>query len=137
MARRKKDRQSELAETAHRIWLAGLGAVAVAEEEGGRLFKSLVERGEGMEERGRDRVSKAKGAVSEMRGVASSYWETLERTVDQQMTAVLHRIGVPTKEEIEALTRKVESLTSSIERLRTRSAPRPRAPRAKAEPKAE
>jgi poly(hydroxyalkanoate) granule-associated protein len=134
MAKRKKDVQTEVAETAHRIWLAGLGAVAMAEQEGGKLFKNLVEKGKGMEDRGMEQVEKAKGAVGGVKTVAESYWETLERTLDDQMTAVLHRIGVPTKDEIEALTAKVKDLTASIEKLRAKDAPpRPRAAKPKVE----
>jgi len=42
---KKKDPQNDLTQSAHKIWLAGLGAVAMAEEDGGKLLKSRVERG--------------------------------------------------------------------------------------------
>jgi len=35
-----------LRKSAHDVWLAGLGALSLAEEEGGKLFKALV-RGRG------------------------------------------------------------------------------------------
>lgn len=133
MAKRKQTLQTELADTAHRIWLAGLGALAVAEEEGGKMFKGLVDKGQELEDRGKTQVEKAKGAVGGMRTVAESYWETLEHTVDEQMTAVLHRIGVPTKDEIETLSKKVQDLTTSIEKLRGKETARARTPRRKAE----
>lgn len=132
MAKRKKNLQGDLAETAHQVWLAGLGAVAVAEEEGGKLFKTLVEKGHTLEGRGKDQVEKAMGTVSGVKTVAESYWDTLERTVDEKVTAVLHRIGVPTKDELERLSKKVQDLTVSIEKLRAKEGPKaPRAPRAK------
>jgi len=133
MAKRKKTLQTELADTAHRIWLAGLGALSVAEEEGGKMFKGLVDKGQELEDRGKTQVEKAKGAVGGMRTVAESYWETLEHTIDEQMTAVLHRIGVPTKDEIEALSKKVQDLTASIEKLRGKETTRTRTPRPKTE----
>jgi hypothetical protein len=47
--------------TAHSIWLAGLGALAVAEEEKGiKLFSHLVERGRDIEARGRVKVIRGK-----------------------------------------------------------------------------
>jgi poly(hydroxyalkanoate) granule-associated protein len=132
--KKAKEFQQELMESAHKIWLAGLGAMATAEKEGGKLFRNLVEKGEGVETRGKEQVEKAKGTVSGVKTVAESYWETLERTVDDQMTAVIHRIGVPTKGEIEVLTKKVEDLTKSVEKLRARdaAASRPRATKAAA-----
>lgn len=118
--KRAKELQQEMTESAHKIWLAGLGAMALAEEEGSKLFRSLVEKGEGVEGRGKEKVEKAKGTVGGVRTVAESYWSTFERTVDDQMTAVIHRIGVPTKSEIEDLTKKVEDLTKSVEKLRAK-----------------
>ena len=124
--KKAKEIQHEIAENAHQIWLAGLGAVATAQEEGGKLFKNLVEKGEGMEKAGKNKVEQAKGAVSGVKVVAESYWETFERTLDDKVTAVIHRIGVPTKDEIDTLTERVESLTSAIEKLRTKQTPKPR-----------
>lgn len=128
-----KELQGDLMESAHKIWLAGLGALAFAEQEGGKMFKNLVEKGEGYEAKGREQVEKARGAVAGVRTVAESYWETFGRTVDERMTTVIHRIGVPTKDEIETLTRKVEDLTKAIEKMRAsdsaKTAPAKAAPR--------
>jgi poly(hydroxyalkanoate) granule-associated protein len=115
--KKTKQLQNDLMESAHRVWLAGLGAMAMAEQESNKLFKALVERGQGVELRGKEQVEKAKGTVTGMKTVAESYWETFERTLDDQVTAVIHRVGVPTKSEIEELTRKVEQLTGTIEKL--------------------
>jgi poly(hydroxyalkanoate) granule-associated protein len=120
---RKKDTQNDLAQSAHKIWLAGLGAVAMAEEEGEKLFKNLVEKGQDMESRGREQVGKAKDAVGGVKTVAESYWDTFEKTLDNKITSILHRIGVPTKDEIGTLTRKVEELTSAIDKLRDADQP--------------
>ena len=132
MAKKKsKQLQDEVVTSAHKVWLAGLGAMAVAEQEGNKLFKELVKRGETVEGLGREKVEKAKGTVTGMKTVAESYWETFERTLDDQVTAVIHRVGVPTKGEIEELTKKVEQLTASIEKLRAKPAPAKKAPAAK------
>ena len=124
--KKAKQVQTEIAENAHQIWLAGLGAVATAQEEGGKLFKNLVEKGQDFEKLGKDRVDQARGAVSGVKVVAESYWETFERILDEKVTAVIHRIGVPTKDEIDTLTERVENLTTAIEKLRTKAAPKPR-----------
>ena len=124
MAKKKKINKefgNDIMESAHKVWLAGLGAVAMAEEEGGKFFSSLMDKGQKLEGKSREQVEKAKGTVSGMKTVAESYWDTFGRTVDDQMTAVIHRIGVPTKDEIEALTKKVEDLTVAVDNLRTKS----------------
>ena len=124
MERKKKARelQGDMMESAHRIWLAGLGAMVVAQEEGSKAFKTLVDKGEGVEKRGKKRVEQAKDSVGGFRTVAESYWETMSRTVDEQITAVIHRLGVPTKDEISNLTDKVDELTRSVEKLRAEQA---------------
>lgn len=123
--KKAKELQNDLMDSAHKVWLAGLGALAVAEEEGGKLFTSLVERGEGLEKKGREQVEKAKGTVSGMKTVAESYWDTFERTIDDKVTAVIHRLGVPTKDEIDVLSGKVEDLTKAIDKLRAADKPKP------------
>jgi len=128
MAKKKtKEIQNDIMDSAHKVWLAGLGAVAMAEQEGGKLFSNLVDKGQKLEKKGKDEVEKAKGAVSGMKTVAESYWDTFGRTIDEQVTAVIHRIGVPTKDEIETLTKKVEQLTVAVDNLRTKGAAAPKA----------
>ena len=123
--KKAKQVQTEIAENAHQIWLAGLGAVATAQEEGGKLFKNLVTKGENFEKAGKAKVDQAVGAVSGVKVVAESYWETFEKTVDEKITAAIHRIGVPTKSEIDELNKKVDKLSNSIDKLRkTEAAPK-------------
>ncbi len=137
--KKSKELQQDIMDSAHKIWLAGLGAVAMAEQEGGKFLANLVEKGGKVEKKskakGKEQVERAKGTMAGMKTVAESYWETFGRTVDDQMTAVIHRIGVPTKEEIEILTQKVESLTVAVDKLRTKQASAPKPAAKKAAPK--
>ena len=52
-------------ESANQIWLAGLGAYSKAEEEGGKLFDSLVQDGEKLEAKTRSIVDKPIVAAKE------------------------------------------------------------------------
>ena len=137
--KKSKELQQDIMDSAHKIWLAGLGAVATAEQEGGKFFTNLVEKGGKVEkksrEKSREQVERAKGTVAGMKTVAESYWETFGRTVDDQMTAVIHRLGVPSKEEIETLTKKVEALTVAVDNLRTKQASASKPAAKKAAPK--
>src|SRR5690606_21832100 len=67
---RTKDEQvhERIRESAHKIWLAGLGALAAAEQEGGKLFRSLVRKGEQYEEQGRERIEQLRTRVEELSG---------------------------------------------------------------------
>jgi poly(hydroxyalkanoate) granule-associated protein len=117
----KKDLSAEMKESVHKVWLAGLGALAAAEEEGSKLFKNLVEKGEGYEGRGRARYEDFKGQVEDAadraKGQAESTWNKVEDRLDEAVTAALGRLGVPSRDEIATLTKRVEELTKVVEEL--------------------
>lgn len=119
-----KDWQKDARESAHRIWLAGLGALATAEQEGSKLFSTLVNEGERFQSKGKvqwDEVrNELEQAATKARRGAEGALGKLEEGFDEQVARTLHRVGVPTREEIAALGRRVEELTHAVERLRAR-----------------
>ena len=116
---KKKSKQGELRESAQKIWLAGLGALATAEQEGGKLFKTLVVKGEKHQKTLKKPVDRAakkvRGTVKDVRGRAGKTIKKVEDVFDHQVTSALHRLGVPTRKEIADLTRRVETLTRRLE----------------------
>ncbi|HEY0784136.1 MAG TPA: phasin family protein [Thermoanaerobaculia bacterium] len=115
-----KNLQDEIKDSAHRIWLAGLGALAAAEEEGTKLFSRLVERGREVESRGKVEVDKAKAKAE---GSLGDLGDKLGSRIDETLTATLHRLGVPTRDEIRTLTQRVEELNAKVEQLKPRVTP--------------
>lgn len=119
---RVKELQDELVSSASKIWLAGLGALSTAEEEGTKLFKSLVEKGEAYETKGRETVDGVRGdvekAVDKARGQANDAFGKVESRVDEAVSGALKRFGVPTRDEIATLTKRVEELTRLVESLK-------------------
>jgi poly(hydroxyalkanoate) granule-associated protein len=120
MAKKKTaDKKSELKDSLHQVWLAGLGALATAEEEGGKLFRSLVRKGQKYEKSVKVPVDKAaksvKGTVKDVRSKAGKTMKKFEAAFDEHVDAALNRIGVPTQKEIARLTRKVDRLTKKLE----------------------
>lgn len=129
----KKNWQGDVRESAHKIWLAGLGALATAEQEGSKLFKTLVEQGERFEAEGKQKLKEAKKdaeaasvrakrvadeTADRARRAAEGAWEQIGGAFDDKLAKTLHRIGVPTREEINALSRRIEELTRAVERAR-------------------
>ena len=118
-----------------KVFLAGLGALALAEEEGSKTFKKLVKRGKKVElpGLGMDRVRSireqiggeaekatdaVKGRVQDAKYVAGETADKAEGQLSEAITAVMTRLGVPTRTEISDLTASVERLTTNIERLK-------------------
>lgn len=111
-----------LKESAQEIWLAGLGAFALAGEEGGKLFKQLVRKGEGMEKMNKARINVLVGKAEDLRGEARTAVAKLTTPIETGMTNAMHRLGVPTRREIATLTKRVEELTKVV--AKSKSKPR-------------
>ena len=127
------DLQADVRESAHKIWLAGLGALSTAEDEGSKLFKTLVERGKNWETKGREAIDDVKGdveeAVDRAKGRAENVWDRVEEGLDDAVGGALRRLGVPNREEISTLTRRVEELTKVVETMKEKPAAKPAAKR--------
>jgi poly(hydroxyalkanoate) granule-associated protein len=121
----EKKLQDDLKESAHRIWLAGLGVLATAGEEGARAFNRLVDRGREVESKNKDewkaQADKAKEQFDKAKGKAEGQWEEGGEKLDEVLTRSLHRLGVPTRDEIRTLTQRVEELTAKVESLKPRA----------------
>lgn len=105
-----KKLQDGLFESTRRLWLAGLGTFSVVEEESSEIFDQLIKKGRLVEEKGRERLSKTKAELkSDTNQVADK--------VDQQVSVVLQKLGVPSRAQVQDLTLRVEDLTKQVERL--------------------
>ena len=113
--------QEDVVDSVRHIWIAGLGAAILARDEGSKAFDNLVKKGEEVEKRGGSPVTMVKGRLKEATDKASSTWDTFTQKFDEQVAASLHRIGVPTREEIATLTRRVDALIVSVDKLRAKT----------------
>lgn len=132
-----QDFKEEIKQNAEKVWLAGLGALATAEEEGGKLFRGLMKKGESYEKKGLAQFDKLKakveGVAETAKDRAGEAWgkvedkvEDVEDRLDDRVAVVLRKIGVPSKNEIATLTRRVEELTLLVEKkLKPAAARRP------------
>jgi poly(hydroxyalkanoate) granule-associated protein len=122
-----KKLQDDLKDSAHKIWLAGLGALAAAEKEGAKVFNRLVERGREVESKGKvdfkEQVDNAKVQVDKAKAKVEGAVEDWTAKLDEAVTSTLHRLGVPTREEIRTLTQRVEELNAKVEQLKPRVTP--------------
>ena len=107
-------------ESAMQIWLAGLGAFVKAQEEGSKLFESLVKEGEAMQARSK---KTAKSKPKQATGKATETWDKLEHMFEERVSRALGRLGVPTRTDIEELTKRIEQLDKSVTKLTEASKP--------------
>lgn len=123
--------QNEVVQSAQKIWLAGIGALATAEEEGSKLFNSLVKKGQTYEAQGQQRVGEVRARVEQVVGKAEGSIEKLGDALDEKVASAINRLGVPSRDEIAQLTKSVEELTVKVDSLKAT----PQQPKAKAAPK--
>lgn len=122
-------RDPNLLASASQIWMAGLGALSRTQEGGTKVFDELVREGAKLQGTAFDAAQKVvrdalQGAqksvnrkVDDVRGQATETWDSLEKIFQTRVQRALHQLGMPTADEITALTRKVNELTQSVDRL--------------------
>jgi poly(hydroxyalkanoate) granule-associated protein len=108
----------DLRKYTQQIWLAGLGAFARAEEEGGKLFDNLVKIGEELETKTKEIADTTVGEMREkVLEKATDTRERVERVFDDRITGTLSRLGIPTQKDMESLNQKLDVLTAVIAQL--------------------
>ena len=141
-----------LSESAQQIWLAGVGAFSRAQAEGTKLFEGLVKEGMGLEQTmrkfagGRAEVVRdvVENRVGQARERATDTWDKLEKVFEDRVQRALVKLGVPSREDLNDLSSRVEGLTAELRRqggnkpaAAPRKAPKTaKAPRAAKAPKA-
>ena len=122
-------------ESAQQIWLAGLGAFAKAQEEGGKVFETLVKEGTSLqrktqavaEERISDATSRMASMATDISSKASGQWDKLESIFEERVAKALGKLGVPSAKEIDVLIGRIDELNRSVAKLSAKT-PARRAP---------
>jgi poly(hydroxyalkanoate) granule-associated protein len=104
-----------LVDIARKVLLASIGAVALAQEEVEDFVNRLVERGEIAEKDGRKLI---KDVMERRKQKAEETEEEVESELDERVETVLHRLNVPTKKDIDALSQKITILTEKLDALK-------------------
>lgn len=114
---------ADVRDNAHRVFLAGLGAFVMAEEEGSKLFDKLVKKGRKVElpnlrrqlDEGADAV---KDRAKDARYMAGEAADKAEDRLQETIAGVMKRLGVPTNDEVAELTASVERLNKKLDALK-------------------
>lgn len=135
-------------ESAREIWLAGLGAFNVAQqegykvlEEGSKIFEKLVAEGSKVESRTRKEVqgavsdirsevenrvaearSQARNQAEAVRKQAVDNWDKLEKIFEERVARSLTKLGIPGKEDVNKLADRVAELNKRVDALDSKPA---------------
>lgn len=133
-----------ITESAQQIWLAGMGAFNRAQSEGGKLFESLVRDGLSLEQTARKFAGKradvvrdvVEDRVGQARERAADTWDKLEKVFEDRVQRALVKLGVPGRDDLHALTQRVEKLTAELRKSNAGAPKAAKAPRKASAPKA-
>jgi poly(hydroxyalkanoate) granule-associated protein len=112
-------------DSSRQIWLAGLGAYAKAQQEGTRVFDTLVKQGESLEAKTRSAAAEtadaardaAKAKAREMQVMAGETWDKLEQVFENRVSRALGRLGVYSGSDVEKLSERVNELSEAVNAL--------------------
>ena len=97
------------------IRLAGLGAIAKVQQEGGALFDSLIKEGEMFEARHKLRSDRTKTVPA--KPLNPENIEDLEKIFQDRVARALKKLDVPTTADVLNLHQQLETLKASIKAL--------------------
>ena len=114
---------STVKDSAQQIWLAGLGAFAKAQEEGGKAFEALVKEGQTMQRKtqtaAEDQTAETSQPVSGMAqdigARAAGRWDTLEKIFEDRVVKALAKLGIPSARDIDALHARIDALGQQLQ----------------------
>ena len=115
-------------QSAQQIWQAGLGAFAKAQQEGNKVFESLVKEGSKWQEttleaqtKVAEAAAKASAMANEMGQRASHQFDRLEGIFEERVAKALHHLGLPDAQDMAQLQARVRALEDELKALKGRS----------------
>jgi poly(hydroxyalkanoate) granule-associated protein len=116
---------STVRESASQIWLAGLGAFAKAQEEGTKVFDTLVKEGLSIQRKTQtaagEKLSEATTRMASMAtditSKATGQWDKLETIFEERVSRALGKLGVPSSKDIDALIARIDELNRQVAKL--------------------
>jgi poly(hydroxyalkanoate) granule-associated protein len=116
---------SSVKDSAQQIWLAGMGAFSKAQEEGSKVFESLVKEGLTLQRKtqavAEEKIGEVTGKMSAMAGSVTSKagqnWDKLETIFEARTAKAMNKLGVPTAKDVDALVKRVDELAAAVAKL--------------------
>lgn len=100
-----------------RVLMAGVGAVALTQEQIEDFVGKLVERGEIADGDARKLIS---DVVERRKKTVQDSTRRAEEEFDKRIEGLLARMNIPSKNEIDALSDKISALSRKVDELRLR-----------------
>jgi poly(hydroxyalkanoate) granule-associated protein len=110
-----EEKNGGMTNAVRRVLLASVGAVVLAQEEVEDFVNRLVEKGEMAEKDGKTLV---KDILERRKKETAKVEKEVDERIENIVEKVLGRMNVPTKSDIDALSKKISELSHKVEELR-------------------
>ncbi len=118
---------------AQHVWLAGLGAMAKAQEQGSKAIEALVNDGLAFQRKSQaEAQQRLHEATERLTHMASDFGkqtsgrvDKLEHLFEDRVAKALHRLGMPTLLDIQMLNDRVAQLEAQLAALSGARTPKP------------
>jgi poly(hydroxyalkanoate) granule-associated protein len=107
-----------VSETTRQVYLASLGVAVTVAERSKKMFDHFVEKGQSSAAKAANVEENVASRTNRVRDFAVKAGDRFQETVSNS----LGRLGMPTRDEVHALTRNVELLTEKVKNLQTENA---------------
>jgi poly(hydroxyalkanoate) granule-associated protein len=111
--------QSAVVENVHKVFLVGLGAAAMAQDELVNLIEKFADQGQQTEQKARETIS---GMVESRKKNVVDVNEKAEEEMTSRMASALNRFNIPSRAEIKDLNEKISVLSEKIDEVNKETA---------------
>lgn len=105
---------AKIRDSAQHIWLAGLGAYAKAQAGSTAAYERLLAEGEAIQNKTRVITEER---VAEIAAKATGKWDKLEKVFESRVASAMKTLGVTSKKDIDALTKRIDKLAAQVKVL--------------------
>ena len=136
------DTADTLQTPSNEVWLAGLGALAQVQAQGSKAFEKLV--GDGLsfqrksQEQAQQRLQEATARLSDLAQDFGQHAvvrvDKLEHLFEERVAKALHRLGMPTLQDMQVLQARIHALETQLASTRAPKSNTARAAAAKSAP---
>jgi poly(hydroxyalkanoate) granule-associated protein len=138
----------QMKESAKNAVLAGLGVVSIAQKEAtkaydkatkeatktydkaskeaNKFYNTLLKEGKSLEKKSKKSVdqltNKAEGKLNNFKSIATKQFNKLESVFETKVERALHKLDIPTTDDVKGLSKRVDTLIKEIKKIDTKKA---------------
>jgi len=109
-----KELVNNLMNSTREIWLAGLGAYGKAQEQGAKVFESLVTTGAQVEARA---IKVAGERIEQVVADTTKRWNDLQSAVEARAKRSVAKLNLAGSSDIDALVARIDAVKAQVDAL--------------------